>query len=74
MDNQEKQSSNIEKLKNIQNSFDESMRILEKQIAESITNKQKLEAIKKDLRLAKEKFLEAEKYLDDLKADWNKKT
>lgn len=74
MDNQEKQSSNIEKLKNIQISFDENMRILEKQIAESITNKQKLEAIKKDLRLAKEKFLEAEKYLDELKADLNKKT
>ena len=67
MENQEKPIVNQEKLKQIQNSFDESMRILENQIAESITNKNKLEVIKKDLKMAKEKFIEAERYLKELK-------
>ena len=40
-----------------------------KEIAESITNKDKLEFIKRDLKEANEKFLEAEKYLEDLKVD-----
>ena len=57
------------KIRDLQVSFDKSMKILESFIAESITNKQKLNSIKRDLREANEKFLEAEKYLDDLKVD-----
>ena len=57
------------KIRDLQASFDKSMRILESHIAESITNKDKLESIKRDLREANEKFLEAEKYLENLKVD-----
>ena len=57
------------KIRDLQESFDKSMKIVESLIAESITNKQKLNSIKKDLKEANEKFLEAEKYLDDLKVD-----
>ena len=45
------------------------MKILENHIAESITNKEKLNSIKRDLKKANEKFLEAERCLDDLKVD-----
>ena len=48
------------------------MKILERHIAESITNKEKLEAIKKDLREANKKFIETEKCLDELKTDLEK--
>ena len=57
------------KIKDLQASFDKSMKILESHIAESITNKDKLESIKRDLREANEKFLKAEKYLENLKVD-----
>lgn len=57
------------KIRDLQASFDRSMKILESHIAESITNKDKLESIKRDLREANEKFLEAEKYLENLKVD-----
>ena len=57
------------KIRDLQASFDKSMKILESLIAESITNKQKLNSIKRDLKEANEKFLEAEKCLDDLKVD-----
>ena len=57
------------KIRDLQVSFDKSMKILESHIAESITNKNKLESIKRDLREANEKFLEAEKYLENLKVD-----
>ena len=57
------------KIRDLQASFDRSMKILESHIAESITNKDKLETIKRDLREANEKFLEAEKYLENLKVD-----
>ena len=57
------------KIRDLQESFDKSMKIVESLIAESITNKQKLNSIKRDLKEANEKFLEAEKYLDDLKVD-----
>ena len=57
------------KIRDLQASFDKSMKILESFIAESITNKQKLNSIKRDLKEANEIFLEAEKYLDDLKVD-----
>ena len=59
----------LERIRDLQVSFDESMKILESHIAESITNKQKLNSIKRDLKEANEKFLEAERCLDDLKVD-----
>ena len=61
------QEINLDKLKNIQDQFENSIKILEKNIAESITNKQKIENLKKDLFEANEKFTQAEKYLQDLK-------
>ena len=59
----------LEKIRDLQASFDKSMKILESHIAESITNKEKLNSIKRDLKEANEKFLEAERCLDDLKVD-----
>ena len=59
----------LEKIRDLKESFDKSMKILESHIAESITNKEKLNSIQRDLKKANEKFLEAEKYLDDLKVD-----
>ena len=59
----------LEELKNIQNNFEESIKILEKNIAENVTNKLKLEEIKKDLREANKKFTDAERCLDDLKIE-----
>ena len=61
------QEINLDKLKNIKDQFDDSIKILEKNIAESITNKHKIENLKKDLFEASEKFIQAEKYLQDLK-------
>ena len=57
------------KIKDLQASFDKSMKILESHIAESITNKEKLESIKRDLKEANEKFLEAERHLKEFKVD-----
>ena len=62
------------KIRDLQESFDKSMKILESHIAESITNKDKLESIKRDLKEANEIFLEAEKCLDDLKVDLQNST
>ena len=59
----------LEKIRDLKESFDKSMKILESHIAESITNKEKLNSIKRDLEEANEKFLEAERYLDELKVD-----
>jgi hypothetical protein len=61
------QGINLDKLKNIQDQFNDSIKIVEKNIAESITNKHKIENLKKDLFEASEKFIQAEKYLQDLK-------
>ena len=64
--------TNITELKkfiDLKKSFDKSMKILESHIAESITNKEKLNSIKRDLKEANKKFLEAERCLDDLKVD-----
>ena len=65
------ETSNIElkKIRDLQASFDKSMKILESHIAESITNKEKLDSIKRDLKEANEKFLEAERCLEDLKVE-----
>ena len=68
----EKKINKLEELKNIQQSFEESIKILEKNIAESVTNKNKLEEIKKDLREANQKFSYAEKCLDDLTTELNR--
>ena len=57
------------KIQVLQESFDKSMKILESHIAESITNKEKLESIKNDLKEANKKFVEAERCLGDLKID-----
>jgi hypothetical protein len=54
-------------IKNVQNAFEDSMKRLEKSIAESITNKQKLETIKNDMLNANKKFNEAKECLDKLK-------
>ena len=59
----------LKKIRDLQASFDKSMKILESHIAESITNKEKLNSIKSDLKEANEKFIEAERCLDDLKVD-----
>ena len=59
----------LKKIRDLKESFDKSMKILESHIAESITNKEKLNSIKKDLKEANEKFLEAERCLDELKVD-----
>ena len=54
-------------IKSLQNAFEDSMKRLEKSIAESITNKQKLETIKNDMLNANKKFNEAKECLDNLK-------
>lgn len=61
----------LEELKNIQKNFEESIKKLEKSVAESVTNKVKLEEIKNDLREANLKFIDAERYLDNLKIELN---
>ena len=61
----------LEELKNMQKNFEESIKKLEKSVAESVTNKIKLEAIKKDLREANLKFIDAERCLDNLKIELN---
>ena len=67
MEINEKNKSQQKKIRDLQESFDKSMKILESQIAESIINKEKLDSIKKDLEDANQKFAEAERCLDDLK-------
>ena len=69
MENYEDNILEMSKIKDLQASFDKSMKILESHIAESITNKEKLESIKRDLKEANKKFLEAEKHLEELKVD-----
>ena len=59
----------LKKIRDLQASFDKSMKILESHIADSITNKEKLDSIKRDLKEANEKFIEAERCLEDLKVD-----
>ena len=64
--------SNHEKLKEIQDAFDYNMKLLENKIAETVTNKQKIETMKSDLNEANKKFKEAEKCLEELKIELNK--
>ena len=69
MEIDEKSAIELKKIKELQASFDKSMKTLESHIAESITNKEKLDSIKRDLKEANEKFLEAERCLEDLKVE-----
>ena len=69
MTNNDIKTIKLEELKTIQKNFEESIKILEKNIAENVTNKLKLEEIKKDLREANKKFTDAERCLDDLKIE-----
>ena len=69
MEIEDRNNVELKKIKDLQESFDKSMRILESHISESITNKEKLDSIKRDLKEANEKFLEAESCLEDLKVD-----
>ena len=69
MEIDDKNRIELNKIRDLKKSFDKSMRILESHIAESITNKEKLDSIKRDLKEANDKFVEAERYLDELKVD-----
>ena len=71
MNYNDKKTIKLEELKNIQKKFEESIKILEKNIAVSVTNNIKLEEIKKDLIVANLKFSDAEKCLDNLKIELN---
>ena len=66
----------FKKLKEIQISFEESMKILERHVAESIANKNELAVIKNDLLEANKRFNQALNHLDDLKnsIDFENKT
>ena len=69
MTNKDIKTIKLEELKTIQKNFEESIKVLEKNIAENVTNKLRLEEIKKDLREANKKFTDAERCLDDLKIE-----
>ena len=70
------QKIDFKKLKEIQISFEESMKILERHVAESIANKSELVVIKNDLLEANKRFNQALNHLDDLKnsIDFENKT
>ena len=61
------QKIDFKKLKEIQISFEESIKILERHVAESIANKNELAVIKNDLLEANKRFNQALNHLDDLK-------
>ena len=69
MTNNDIKTIKLVELKTIQKNFEESIKVLEKNIAENVSNKLKLEEIKKDLREANKKFTDAERCLDDLKIE-----
>jgi hypothetical protein len=58
---------NLEKLKEIQTSFEESIKVIERHVAESISNKNEITLIKKDLLEANNKFNQALEHLNELK-------
>ena len=67
MNDRDELLSGFKNIKSVQNAFEDSIKRLEKSIAESITNKQKLETIKNDMLNANKKFNEAKECLDKLK-------
>jgi hypothetical protein len=70
------QKIDFKKLKEIQISFEESMKVLERHVAESIATKNELAVIKNDLLEANKRFNQALNHLDDLKnsIDFENKT
>ena len=58
---------NFEELKETQNSFEDSIKVIERYVAESISNKNEITLIKKDLLDANKKFNQALDHLDELK-------
>ena len=70
------QKFDFKKLKEIQISFEESMKILERHVAESIANKNELAVKKNDLLEANKRFNQALNHLEDLKnsIDFENKT
>ena len=70
------QKINFEKLKEIQISFEESMKILERYVAESIANRNEIGIIKNDLLEANKRFNQALNHIDELKnsIDFENKT
>ena len=58
---------NFEELKDLQYSFEESIKVIERHVAESISNKNEITLIKKDLLDANNKFNQALDHLDELK-------
>ena len=58
---------NFEELKEIQTSFEESIKVIERHVAESISNKNEITLIKKDLLEANSKFNRALEHLNELK-------
>ena len=59
---------NFEELREIQTSFEESIKVIERYVAESISNKNEITSIKKDLLEANKKFDQALDHLDELKS------
>ena len=69
MENNENKNDDTKRIKYLQESFDNSMKTLERHISESVTNKMKLDSLKDDLKKANEKLIEAERCMDELKTD-----
>jgi len=57
----------LKKIRNTQNAFEDSMKLLERSIAENITNKEKLQFMKEDMLAANKKISQAEECLNNLK-------
>ena len=57
----------LKKLNSLKDQFDQSMKTFEKNVAESIINKNKLNDLRQGLIEANKKFMAAENYLEDLK-------
>tara|TARA_B110001450_G_scaffold31393_1_gene27312 strand:- start:430 stop:657 length:228 start_codon:yes stop_codon:yes gene_type:complete len=71
MDKQIEQLVDLKKIESIKTAFDNSMKLLEKNIAESVTNNQKIQIMKEDMLEANKKFNKAEECLDSLKIKLN---
>ena len=72
MEFEDNKTKDIKKLSSIKDQFDNSMKMLEKNIAECIIDKKKLNNLRQDLLEANKKFIRAEKYLEDIKVKFNK--
>ena len=72
MEKDENKIDDMKRIRDLQESFDNNMKVLESYIAESITNKEKLESLKNDLKESNKKFVEAERCMDELKKDIEK--